>query len=308
MRVLLTGASGFVGRAALVALQQRGAEVIAVSRTRPEVADTKFEWPKFAWQSVDLLDHAATANIVTATRPDAILHLAWTVEHGKFWTTPSNLDWVAATLNLARAAATAGVARFIGTGTCYEYDWPATSNCKERHTPLKPALLYGTSKDATRRILEEFGQAHGLSVAWARLFFLYGPGEGAGRLVPSVASALAAGQPAKCSSGTGLRDFMDVRDVGAGLAALALSNVTGPVNVASGQAISIADIARTLGRLAGRPELVHIGALPDRPGEPPRIVADITRLRDDVGFVPSLSLDQGLAEALDYWKHLLRGA
>jgi nucleoside-diphosphate-sugar epimerase len=303
MRVLLTGSSGFVGRAALVALQQQGAEVIAMSRTRPDIDDTKFEW-----HSADLLDHAATTSIVTATRPDAILHLAWTVEHGKFWTTPANLDWVVATLNLARAAANAGVKRFIGTGTCYEYDWPATADCNEQLTPLKPALLYGTSKDATRRILEEFGQTHGLSVAWARLFFLYGPGEGAGRLVPSVASALATSQPAKCSSGTGLRDFMDVRDVGAGLAALALSGVTGPVNVASGQAISIADIARTLGRLAGRPELVHIGALPDRPNEPPRIVADITRLRDDVGFVPSRTLDQGLAEALDYWNHVARGA
>jgi nucleoside-diphosphate-sugar epimerase len=303
MRVLLTGASGFVGRAALAALQRRGAHVLAVSRSRPEIDDTKFEW-----HGVDLLDHAASANIVIATRPDAVLHLAWTVEHGTFWTASANLEWAAATLNLARAASHAGVKRFVGTGTCYEYDWPTNGDCKEQHTPLKPTMLYGTSKDATRRILEEFGQAQGLSVAWARLFFLYGPGEGAARLVPSVARALAAGQPAKCTSGTGLRDFMDVRDVGAGLAALALSSVTGAVNVASGEATSIADIARKLGLLADRPELVHIGALPNRPGEPPRIVADISRLRDEVEFTATRTLDQGLAEALDYWKHVARGA
>jgi nucleoside-diphosphate-sugar epimerase len=302
MRVLLTGASGFVGRATLAALQQRGADVIVVSRTRPDLADTTF-----VWHSVDLLDHAMTARLIAATRPATILHLAWTVEHGKFWTAPANLDWVAATLNLARAAVNSGVQRFIGTGTCYEYDWPADDNCREQQTPLKPALLYGTSKDAARRILEEFGPAHDLNIAWARLFFLYGPGEGAGRLVPAVASALANDQPAQCSSGTGIRDFLDVRDVGAGLAALALSGVTGPVNIASGQPISIADLARTIGRLAGRPELVHIGALPDRPGEPPRIVADIARLRHEVGFVPSRTLEQGLTDALDYWKRMARG-
>ena len=295
MRLLLTGASGFVGRAVLTALLTRGVDTIALSRTRPVVAGT------FEWHDTDLLDHAATARAVEATRPDTILHLAWTVEHGRFWTAPTNLDWIAATLNLARAAATAGVTRFVGTGTCYEYDCPATGNCREDQTPLAPALLYGTAKDATRRVLEEFGRTHGLSVAWARLFFLYGPGEGAGRLVPSIARALAAGQSAPCTSGTGVRDFIDVRDAGEGLAALALSEVTGAVNVASGQAISIADVARTLGQLAERPELVHIGALADRPGEPPRIVADVARLGQEVGYRSDRTLEAGLNEALIYW-------
>jgi nucleoside-diphosphate-sugar epimerase len=305
MRILLTGASGFVGQAVLHALLQRRVDVVALSRTRPTIAAKHSN--AFEWHSVDLMDHATTTKIVASSRANTIVHLAWTVEHGAFWTAPANLDWVAATLHLARSAVQSGIHRFVGVGTCYEYDWPATDNCNEQNTALKPAQLYGISKDATRRILEEFSTMHGLSMAWARLFFLYGPGEGAGRLVPSVASALAAGQPANCSSGTGLRDFMDVRDVGDGLAALALSDVNGPVNVASGDAISIADVARRLGRLADRPELVHIGALPDRHGEPPRIVADVTRLRNEVAFTPSRTIDQGLADALDYWKHIARG-
>ncbi len=140
-----------------------------------------------------------------------------------------------------------------------------------------------------------------MSFAWARLFFLYGPGESPGRLVPSVAQALANGEPAKCSSGTGVRDFMDVRDAGEALTSLALSDVSGAVNVASGSGISVADVARTLGRLAGKPELVQVGALEDRPTEPPRIVADVARLRDEVGYQPGRTLEAGLEEALAYW-------
>jgi nucleoside-diphosphate-sugar epimerase len=292
VRVLVTGASGFAGKAALSALVTRGCDVVAVSRTRPGVAGG------YSWRAVDLLDTAATVAVVRDVRPEAILHLAWTVEHGKFWTTPANLDWVAATLTLARAAAESGVRRFIGTGTCYEYAWPDDAPCDETTTPVVPSLLYGISKDATRRVLEAYCASAGMEFAWARLFFLYGAGEHPARLVPSVAAALAAGQPARCGSGRGIRDFIDVRDAGAALAALTTSPVTGAVNIASGQAVSIAEVAQLLGRLAGRPDLVHLGALADRPGEPPRIVADVRRLQDEVGFRSARTLEAGLGELL----------
>jgi nucleoside-diphosphate-sugar epimerase len=293
VRVLVTGASGFVGTAAVTALRAAGADVVATSRRRPEV-DGPVDW-----RPVDLLDTAATQQLVLDVRPDTVLHLAWTVEHGMFWTTSDNLNWVAASLQLARAAADHGVRRFIGTGTCYEYAWPPNAPCNEHATPVVPSLLYGISKDATRRVVEAFCQTRGIDFAWARLFFLYGQGEGAGRLVPSISRSLAARQPARCSSGRAIRDFMDVRDVGAALAALALSNVTGPINVASGQAVAVSKVAQLLGTIAGRPDLIHLGSLPDRADEPPVIVADVDRLFNEVGFKPIRSLDEGLKDAFE---------
>jgi nucleoside-diphosphate-sugar epimerase len=296
MRVMLTGASGFVGRWALLALARRGADVYAVCRSRPN-ADAEF-----TWLELDLLDTAAAGTAVAAAKPDVVLHLAWTVAHGAFWTSPLNLAWVAASLRLAEAAAAVGATRFIAAGTCYEYCWPDGGDCEEQTTPLEPRTLYGISKDAVRRVVAAYLADHQVAFAWTRLFFLYGPGEGASRLVPAICRALAANEPARCSRGLAVRDFMDVRDVGAALAAVALSKITGAVNIASGDGVSVAQVAHRLGALAGRPDLVHLGALPDRPDEPPRITASGARLRTETGFLPSRSLDEGLADALRYWR------
>ena len=256
---MLTGASGFVGRWALRALVDRGADVCAVCRSRPEV-DTKF-----TWLESDLLENNAAQMAVATCKPDVILHLAWTVEHGVFWSSPLNLSWVAASLRLAEAAAACGAQRFIAAGTCFEYCWPDEGDCDEQNTKLEPYSLYGVSKDATRRVIAAYLGERRVSFTWARLFFLYGPGERPSRLVPSICRALAVDMPAQCSSGLQIRDFMNVRDAGSALATVALSKIIGAVNIATGRPISVADLAQKVGFLAGRPDLVHLGALSDRP-------------------------------------------
>lgn len=286
MRVLVTGASGFVGRWAVDALVARGVEVLAVSRRPVAASGAKTV-------ACDLLDPATARKLLADTRPDIVLHLAWTVEHGKFWTAPENLDWVAATLGLMRAAEDAGVKRFVGTGTCFEYDWPENADCDEATTPARPTTLYAVAKDAVRRIGMEWG---GLPFAWARLFYLYGPDEHPDRLVASIARRLAHGERAPMSQGLAVRDFMHVADAGAALAAVALSDLTGPVNVCSGEAASIRDIAGALARAAGRPDLLGVGDLPDRAGDPPRIVGAVRRLREEAGFTPKYRLADGLAD------------
>lgn len=300
MRVLVTGASGFVGRHTLPALTELGCEVIAAAR-RPGAAA-----PGVEWMTVDLLAPDERQRLVRRARPDVLLHLAWTVEPDRFWTDPANLDWVGASLHLARAAADAGARRLCAIGTCFEYDWPTQGDCIERVTDLRTHTLYDAAKDACRRVLDAYAAQTGLSFAWARLFYLYGPGEAPTRLVPAISRALAAGEPARSSRGLAVRDYMDVRDAAAALACLATSEVCGPVNLATGEGVSIADIVTTLGRLARRPDLVQLGALPDRQDEPPRIVADVTRLRQEAGAKAPRPLEQGLADALSFWRDAAR--
>ena len=250
----------------------------------------------------DLLKPGEAERIVAGARPDLILHLAWCVEHGRFWTDPANNDWLNASMALAEAAVRNGVRRFIGVGTCFEYDWPADGECHENATPLKSHTLYDMCKAGLRSRLDELCTAAGMDFAWARLFHLYGADEHPDRLVADIARRVGAGEPAACSTGLALRDYMDVRDAGAGLVALALSNVTGSVNVASGQAVSIAEIARLIGDIAGRPDLIRLGERPDRANEPARIVADTHRLRCEIGFQPSISLRAGLTDAVAGWR------
>jgi nucleoside-diphosphate-sugar epimerase len=182
-------------------------------------------------------------------------------------------------------------------GTCAEYDWTGDGLLSEQHTPLAPRTAYGKAKDALHGVADELD----LAVAWGRIFFLYGPHEDERRLVASVTRALLAGAPARTTHGRQVRDFLHVADVGDAFAALLDSAVEGGVNVASGEGVAVADVVQRLAVVAGRPDLVELGALETAAGEPPLLVADVGRLRDEVGWSPSRSLDEGLRETVEWW-------
>jgi nucleoside-diphosphate-sugar epimerase len=285
-RTLLTGATGFIGRPVLEALTRRD-PVDAISTGSPPPV------PGVTWHRVDLADAAAVTELLQRLRPEQLVHLAWYVEHGRFWEAPENIAWVERSLQLLRAFAAAGGGRAVMLGTCAEYDWTAASEpLREDTSPIAPASLYGMAKDSLRRLGEGFAGPAGLQLAWGRLFFLYGPREAPGRLVASIARALLAGEQAQTGSGHQVRDFMHVEDVAAAIVALLRSTVTGPVNIASGEPI---ELVTSVAAATGRPELLRRGALPDRPGDPLRLVADVTRLRTEVGFTPTIGLQEGLA-------------
>jgi nucleoside-diphosphate-sugar epimerase len=139
-------------------------------------------------------------------------------------------------------------------------------------------------------------------VAQARLFWLYGPREHPARLVPSVARPLLAGAPAACSSGAQVRDFLHVEDAAEALVALTRSGLSGPVNVGSGEPVAVRDVIAGVARGCGRPELVRLGERKAAAGEPPLLVADPSRLRDELGWRPRRGLAAGLAETVDWWR------
>jgi nucleoside-diphosphate-sugar epimerase len=295
--VLVTGGSGFVGRPALGALARGGHDVYAVT-TRPDPVTLE----GVSWLRLDLADAAALDSVMADIEPDQLLHLAWYVEHGLFWEAPENVGWVERSLALLRSFAAHGGRRAVMLGSCAEYDWTlGEERFDEERSPLGPSTLYGVCKDALRRVASAYAEQQGIEFAWARLFFMYGPREPAGRLVPSVIRALLAGVPAEVTSGTQVRDFMHVEDVGRALVALLASRAAGAVNIGSGEETTLADVVDELARLSGAPELVRKGALADRPDEPARIVADCSRLTDEVGFSSHWSLSEGLADAVRWW-------
>ena len=296
-RVLVTGAGGFVGRPAVTALVERGYEVHAIGRRALGVPEG------VVGHAVDLLDGSSTAGLVREIGATHMLHLAWDVTPGRFWRGPGNLEWVAASLRLYRAFVDGGGTRLVVAGTCAEYGWGG-GLLDEATTPLEPATLYGAAKDSLRRVMEAAAAVDGVSMAWGRLFLMYGPHEARNRLVPDVVEALIGGVPALCGDGVAERDFMHVADVAGGLVATLDSRCEGAVNIASGVCVPIRQVVEILARLAGRPELLRLGARASPPGEPPRLAATVARLRDEVGYVPRFGLEEGLADTLGWWQRV----
>lgn len=295
-RTLVTGASGWLGRHCLPLLTARGYEVHAVSTSASAHTDRDVQW-----HQADILDEQQTTSLVTAVQPTHLLHLAWCTTPGVYWTTPENFQWVRASLALLQTFAAQGGQRVVTAGTCAEYDW-RFGHCVESVTPLAPTTVYGQCKHALQQLTDSFAATTGLSSAWGRLFFLYGSHEHSARLVPSVIRALLAGEPARCTHGNQIRDYLFIEDAAAAFVALLDSENTGAVNVASGQPVAIKEIVATIAEIIGRPELLRLGAIPAPADEPPLLLADVRRLSNDVCWTPAYDLQRGLTATIQWWR------
>lgn len=297
-RLLITGATGLIGRHVGSAALERGYEVHAVSR-RPQ----KGQRGMMHWHTADLLDTHAAQKLVRAVVPTHLIHTAWCTEPGSYWTSPENERWRAASVALVRAFGAVGGQRVVVAGTCAEYDWAhAGGPLSEAETPLAPRSPYTAAKDALRGEIEAIDQHGGPSAAWGRVFFVFGPGEHPNRLVASVARRLLRGEPAPASDGLQVRDFMIGSEVAAAFLALLDSPVCGAVNIASGAPVSTRALLEEVASATGRPDLLRLGVLPRRDNEPPRLVAAIDRLRAEVGWSPGLDLTEGVRHTVAWWR------
>lgn len=289
MRVVVTGASGFIGREAIAPLLAQGAEVHVLGRGGAAPEGTSAH-------AIDLLRDDPAA-LLAGIAPSHLLHFAWYAAPGTFWNAPENLDWVAASLRLVRAFAAAGGTRAVLAGSCAEYDW-SHDRLDEATTPLAPATLYGEAKVSLFRLLDRAAPLLDVSFAWGRIFFPYGPFERAERVTGSALDAIVARRPAAFSAGTQQRDFQHVEDTAAAFVALLAGDVRGAVNIASGATISVRALVERAASLGDALPLMRFGARPIQPGEPPLLAASVARLHDEVGFRPRWNLDTGLRDAL----------
>lgn len=266
-RVLLTGATGFVGRHILHSLLAAGLQVSAVCRAGKEATLP-------AAVTVVCCDDAFTVSAdwweQTCAGSDVVIHAAWYVEPRDYLHSERNLDCLQGTLALAKGARAAGVSRFIGIGTCFEYDvsYGVLSVC----TPLLPQTPYASAKAAAYLALSSYFEGSHCDFVWARLFYLYGKGEKPARLIPYLHDKLAAGLPVELTSGKQIRDYMRVESAGERIAALVSAQQTGAVNICSGEPITIRQLAMDIAAEYGRQDLLRFGARADNPFDPPCVL------------------------------------
>lgn len=297
--LLVTGATGFIGRRCVLTALDAGFTVHAVSsRARPEQAPAGV-----IWHQADLLDVAAVKRLLEHVRTSHLLHLAWIAKPGAFWTSRENFAWLECGNILFRTFFEHGGQRAVGVGTCAEYA-PTEQDCKEDGTPLRPDTVYGRCKLEMSRALGDAAAASGRSAAWARLFFPYGPGEPSERFIPTVIRGLLKHGPVDCTHGNQVRDFIFVDDVAAALVKMLTSTARGAFNVGTGRALSLREVVAIIGAKLGHVELVRFGARPAPPGEPSRVVADVSRLRNELRWEPVYGVEAGIDLAIAAWRGL----
>lgn len=284
-RIVVTGGTGFVGRNVLPLL---GGEVHVFDRNAGDLKSVN-------WHALDLSDIEKTQILLREIQPTHLLHLAWFVPPNEFWTSPENVAWIYRSFELLKSFAKAGGKRAVLIGSCAEYDWTIGGYCDEKETPLKPSTLYGAAKRSLFELATIYAANVGLSLAWARLFFMFGAGEPEAKFIAYVIKSLLSKKKAVCKNADLVRDYLFVKDVAEALKMLLENDVCGAINVASGEPIRIGDLAKTISEIIGRQNLVDfIGKA--NPNEPAFVVARTERLIEEVGWTPKYELEAALRE------------
>lgn len=282
MKVLLTGATGFIGSHVAKELLRRGHEVHVVVRPasdRRRLADVASQ----------LRFHEGELDAVPVDA-DVVVHMAWYAVPGKYLTAPENRDCLEGSRRLLAKVPK----RAVFAGTCFEFE--LTEKPLREDSPTKPMTLYAECKDALRREVEVRPDS-----AWVRFFYQYGPWEDTKRLVPAVITQQLRGEPSKVTPGEQRADYLHVEDVASAVASVAESELQGCVNIGSGTAPSVREIVTKITGLGGRPELVQWGAYPQKPTDPMLIRADNTKLRS-TGWAPKYTLETGLRQTFEWWR------
>ncbi len=304
MKTLITGAAGFIGSHVARLLVRKGWEVCAIVRDggdRWRIAD-------FAAQlrlvPGDLFAFEALRPRLAEIRPELCIHLAWYAVPGQYLHSLENLRCLTASLDLASELAGLGCRRLVSIGSCFEYDLSLGYLSEE--TPIRPGSLYAACKASLHLVLGELAASSGMSVAWPRPFYPYGPFEDQRRLVPSIICSLLQNRPPRVFGGEQVRDFLHVEDVASAICAVAESNLFGAVNIGSGEPVTLREMVTRIGVLLDRAGLLALGAEPPPPSDPMFVCANNRRLVENTAWTPRFDLEQGLQNTISWWRQRLR--
>jgi GDP-4-dehydro-6-deoxy-D-mannose reductase len=300
--MLVIGAGGFLGRHLLAAGREARLVALAASRTGADEA-----------LRCDLLEPASIERCLETAQPDFVVNAAGAASVGRSWERPAETFAANATgvLNLLEAVARqAPEAHVLCLSSADVYGLRERGELPlEEHLVPRPVTPYGASKAAMEVVCDQYARARGLRIAVARAFNLIGPGQSPRFAVPGFARRIASAEhegeekvELSLGNGEAVRDFLDVRDGARGMLELSRRELSGTFNLCSGEGRTIAELVAELAAAARVPVAVRTDPGLERPVDPPALVGDPGRLREAIGFEPSIPRHRSLADLLDSWR------
>lgn len=286
MKMLVTGAGGFIGRAFCHAAIERGHDLVLLTRGKTDL-------PAGAGQVIRGSLADTPWDEVGKADPDAAIHLAGLAEPGVYLNSPENFTWLRDSKEWIQRAREQGARYVAAAGTCLEYA-PSPGKLVEDRSPVEKSSPYTTAKIELHEWLQEMMPG---SFGWFRIFYVFGRGEHERRLPTSILKHVLQRRPITLNSPECVRDYVHVDDVARGLCIAVENAFQGVMNLGSGTGITIAELAQTAAMLAGADPSLVISRAPPLHDERPSIVADISRL-SETGWVPRRGLREGLLDLL----------
>jgi UDP-glucose 4-epimerase len=291
-KILVTGATGFIGSHLCKRLIADGNEVWGVSRV-PQLSD---EESSVRWWQADLSDYDAVRDLVRKVRPEIVFHLASRVSGSRdlHEVVPMFQNNLASTVNVLLSASECGCEHIVVAGSSEEPTQPNVSPCSP----------YAAAKLSSTFYSQMFSELFKVRVVVPRIFMAYGPDQkDLSKLVPYTICSMLQGERPKISSGKRLVDWIYVDDVVEGLVRVGTASNLDKVtfDLGSGSLVSVRSVVETIGEIVGNGTVPEFGALPDRPMEPERI-ADVSFMERRLSWKPSTLLRVGLEKTVEWYK------
>lgn len=286
-KVILTGASGLIGKESIEPLKRSGFEIYAltIDKNNPDIG--------INWVPCDLFDTANVKNIFAKIKPSHLLNFAW-VTTGDYLTSNINFDFLGAGLNLIKCFKENGGTRAVFSGTCFEYEFK--NELLKEDFKTDPKTVYAKCKNHLRELTELYCSQNGISFGWGRIFYVLGHGENEKRLTAHIISSLKNGKEVTVNNGALIRDYMYTKDIAGAFVKFLDSNVEGIVNICTGKGISLKDYAFMIAEKMQSPELLTVLEEPSM--QPPIIVGNNEKLINEVGYKIQHSTEQAVENIL----------
>ncbi len=296
-KIVVTGASGFIGNHCINILIERGYQIHAVCRSSVEnKVDNVY------WYEIDLFDLEKIEFFFKEIKPTYFLHLAWKVESGLSFGSNENEKWFNLSKKLANYFYQNGGKRLVVSGSCFEYDLSIGHTISEEVTPLSSNNEYGKNKNNLYQYLKSLQKEEGIDFAWGRIFFTFGPGQKLASLVPYVISSLINDKLVETTDGNQEYDYLYVEDVALALVSLVESTYVGAVNISSGKTIKLKELILKFAKAFNKEHLIKFGVRERPENSPSHVQGNIEILKNKTNWKKQFDMNIAVQKTISFYK------